>query len=199
MVFSASFHTSSATTANPPSRLSRAGSLDGRVQGQKVGLISDIRDDREHPADIFGLFSQLVHVLLQLVRLRLHLPHCPRGHRLTTLAPVSALLRAESEVVGGHGRVSGHFQDGCCHLFHGCGGLRNAFRPGIALPGLICLFVRKVGRMRIRPRRRCCRVCRQRQACLGFWPVRLRTLPPQPRARIVPPLLPSVRPPRSWP
>jgi len=55
MVFSASFLTSSATTAKPASGLAGPGRFDGGVQGEQVGLVGDIRNDVEHLADVFRL------------------------------------------------------------------------------------------------------------------------------------------------
>ena len=58
--FSASFRTSSATTANPKSVLPGARSFDGGVQSQQVGLLGQVVDDFDDLADIVGALAQRV-------------------------------------------------------------------------------------------------------------------------------------------
>ena len=94
--------------------LARAGSLDGGIQRQQVGLLGNVVDGLDHRADLLTQRAQLAHLAGRLADDGLDLGH-GRGrlaHRLAAvLGRYPGLLAGGGDLVG----IGGHFFDSGCH------------------------------------------------------------------------------------
>ena len=103
----------------------RPGRLDGRVQGQQVGLVRDVGDDIHDLANAFSLLPKGSHVLFHLARLRLHMADLFDD----LLHHVRAVLGFCLGLFGGLGGLRGaprDLENRGVHFFHGSSGFARA-------------------------------------------------------------------------